>query len=95
MAIGNPADIGGLNARLGDCAVSLRDAAQNILDLWAYVSAVGESGLEGLGFSPADAASYFQAANYLQTVAGVYFGTSSQPADFNFDNALALVRGAS
>lgn len=93
MAVGNPVDVGGLNAQLGDAAVSLRSVMEQILTLWAFVQPQGESGLEALGFSAADAASYFQAANYMQTVAGIYFGTATQPADFNFDSALALVRG--
>jgi len=95
MAVGNPVDVGGLNAQLGDAAVSLRSVMEQILTLWAFVQPQGESGLEALGFSAADAASYFQAANYLQTVAGLYFGTGAQPSAFNFDSALALVRGGS
>jgi hypothetical protein len=93
MAVGNQVDVGGLNARLGDAAVSLRSVMEQILTLWAFVQPQGQAGLEALGFSADDAAAYFQAANYMQTVAGVYFGTASQGTDFDFDSALALVRG--
>jgi len=93
MAVGNPIDIGGLNARLGDAAVSLRSTMEQVLTLWAFVQQQGEAGLQALGFSADDAAAYFQAANYMQTVAGIYFGTATQPTDFNFDSALALIRG--
>lgn len=93
MAVGNPVDVGGLNAQLGDAAVTLRAAMEQIMTLWSFVQPTGEAGLEALGFSAADATSYFNASNYLQTVAGLYFGTGTQPAAFDFDSALALVRG--
>jgi hypothetical protein len=91
--VGNPVDVGGLNARLGDAAVSLRAAMEEILTLWSFVQPTGEAGLEALGFSAQDATAYFSAANYMQTVASLYFGTGTQPDTFNFDSALALVRG--
>lgn len=93
MAVGNPTDVGGLNAQLGDAAVTLRAAMEQIQGLWAFVQPTGEAGLEALGFSATDATDYFNAANYLQTVAGIYFGTATQATAFDFDSALALVRG--
>jgi hypothetical protein len=93
MSVGNPVDAGGLNARLGDAAVSVRAAMEQIQSLWSFVQPTGAAGLQALGFSAGDATAYFNAANYLQTVAGIYFGTAAQPDAFNFDSALALVRG--
>jgi hypothetical protein len=93
MAVGNPVDVGGLNARLGDAAVSLRAAMEQIQSLWSFVQPTGAAGLEAIGFSPDDATAYFNASNYLQTVAGIYFGTGAQPDAFDFDSALALIRG--
>jgi hypothetical protein len=95
MAVGNPVDQGGLNAQLGDAAVSLRAAMEQVLTLWAFVQPTGAAGLEAFGFTADDANAYFTAANYMQTVAGIYFGTGAQPGAFDFDSALALVRGGS
>lgn len=93
MPVGNPVDTGGLNARLGDAAVTLRAAMEEIQSLWSFVQPTGTAGLEAIGFSADDAAAYFNAANYMQTVAGLYFGTAAQPDAFSFDSALAQVRG--
>ena len=43
--------------------------------------------------SPEDAAD-FAAANHMQTVTAIYYGQGAQPDPFNFDDALAGVRGA-
>jgi hypothetical protein len=91
--VGNPVDAGGLNAQLGDAAVSLRAAMEQVLKLWSFVQPTGAAGLETIGFSSDDATAYFNAANYMQTVAGIYFGTATQGSEFDFDSALALVRG--
>ena len=95
MAIGNESglSVGSLNSQLGAVAVAYRNACQQIIDLAAIVNVLGASGLETLGFTTTDAPNFVTAANYLQTLAQVYYGTAAQPADFNFDNALAAARG--
>lgn len=84
-----------VNAPLGANAVALRDVCENILKYWSYVAKLGVTGLEAAPYnmSASDAQALYNAGNYMQTVAQVYFGTASQATNFNFDDALALVRG--
>jgi hypothetical protein len=95
MAIGFQASLseGGLNQSLGGIAVSMRDACQDALEFFANVNNLGTAGLEALGFNSTDATNFFNAANYLQTMATVYYGTAAQTPAFNFDSALAAARG--
>jgi hypothetical protein len=99
MAVGNPTDVGGLNSRLGDSAVGLRDASRAIVALWNYIASLGAdqaaqtAALVTLGFSSGDAATFWTKANNLFAVAQVYYGLGTQPSAFNFDSALAGVRG--
>lgn len=101
MAVGNPVDTGSLNARLGDCAVSMRDACQKAVTLFTYIQTLGAdqaaqtAALVTMGFSSSDAALLWVKANNMFAVAQVYFGLGTQPGTFNFDNALAGVRGTS
>lgn len=101
MAIGNPVTQAGLNAQLGNAAISIRDATAVADDLWSYVVNLGANeaaqvaGLEALGFSATDAQSFWTAANQLFSLYQIYTGINGQATAFNFDNALALVRGAS
>jgi len=95
MSVGYQAQntVNGLNASLGQIAVNLRNDCQIALNFFENVNALGVAGLQGIGFSAADAQAFFNAANYLQTVAQVYFGTAAQTPAFNFDTALAAARG--
>ncbi len=101
MAVGNQASMGGLNAALGDVAVSLRDWAVQCTRLWSYVESLGAgetaqvTALEGLGFTAADAQAFWTAANYAWAVAQLYYGQITQGAAFDYDSGLAAVRGAS
>lgn len=84
-----------LNAALGQLATGLRNACQAIEPFWALVNSLGTAGLEAapVSMSVADATAFFSAANYLQTMAAVYYGTAAQSPAFNFDSALAVARG--
>lgn len=99
MTVGNKVDAGGLNATLGDCAVSLRDACQKAVNLFTYIQTLGAdqtaqtAALVTLGFTQADATLLWTKSNNMFAVAQVYFGLGTQPGTFNFDNALASVRG--
>lgn len=101
MAVGNQVNTGGLNVQLGNCAVSLRDACLQINKLWGYVAALGANeaaqvtALTSIGFSAADAQSFWTNANYLYSVAQLYYGQLTLAAAFNYDSGLALARGAS
>lgn len=100
MAVGNPTDIAGMNARLGDCAITERDAARNNEELWGYVASLGAdeagqvAGLVTLGFTPADAQTFWTMANYLHARAQNYYGEIAL-GQFNYDSGLAGARGPS
>lgn len=84
-------------------AVRLRDVMQSILKLDLSVNGAGAglAYLQSIGYSntanPAnpggisDAALALNVISYLNTVAGVYFGTATQGTTFNFDQQLAEV----
>ncbi len=97
--VGNPVDAGGLNAKLGDAAVTAKTSASLSEELWAFVSSLGadqaaqEAGLVAKGFGAEDAAKFWLAANYLHALGAIYYGEGTQPATFNYDNGLAGVRG--
>lgn len=101
MAVGNQVSTGGLNAVLGDVAVSLRDAALLAQKLWGYVASLGPdqasqtAALVTLGFTAADAAVFWAKSNNAFAVSQLYYGQITQPAAFNYDSALAGVRGGS
>lgn len=89
MSVGNQATSAAINASLTALAVQLRDLCGQIRNFQTYVTTLGTTGLEGAGYTAPDAASVQAMASYLNTIAGVYFGTASQASDFNFDNALS------
>ena len=95
MSIGNTANlnVAGLNGQLGSISITLRNACQQAADFFEGVNALGTSGLQAIGFTAGDATAFLAAANYMQTVSAVYYGTAAQTPAFNFDNALAAARG--
>jgi hypothetical protein len=86
-------------------AVNLRNIMRQIYNLNLAVNgqAAGLAYLESIGYSgtanPANPGSVSDAQlalnmiAYLNTVAGVYFGTATQATDFAFDQALSQVWG--
>lgn len=88
MAVGNQATVGIINESLTGNALQLRAALRTVANFQEYVVALGLSGLEALGYSSTDAQSVLNLASYMNTIAGVYFGTATQGSQFNFDNAL-------
>jgi len=103
MAIGNGANVtmGGLNAQLGNAAISTRDAMLNIIEVWAYVLSLGANeaaqvaGLQAAGFGATDAQAYWTAANEMYALSQIYYGQQNLPTAFNYDSALAGARGPS
>lgn len=93
--VGHVPDVAELNQTLYFNAVGLRDACAKVAALWAYLEPLGSAGLQGEPWNmDADqAAAYFAAAEYANTVAELYMGTAAQPEPFPFDDALAPVRG--
>jgi hypothetical protein len=101
MAVGNTADAPGLNRRLGDAAVAIRDATAEAEKLWGYVVSLGAdqaaqtAGLVAAGFSSPDAATFWTEANRAFAVYQLYHGNIAQPSPFNYHDSLAGPRGAS
>jgi hypothetical protein len=73
----------------------------DVVKLWNWIATLGadqaaqQAALVAMpnGFTAGDAAVFWTKANNLFAVAQVYFGLGTQPATFNFDSALAGVRG--
>lgn len=71
----------------------------DVVKLWNWIATLGAdqaaqtAALVTLGFSAGDAAVFWTKANNLFAVAQVYYGLGTQPSAFNFDSALAGVRG--
>jgi hypothetical protein len=84
-------------------AVNLRDVCRHISNLNLAVNGQGAglAYLQSVGYSNAsnpanpgsvsDAALALSVISYLNTVAGVYFGTATQGTTFNFDQQLSEV----
>lgn len=91
IGYGDTLGVANLNSMLGGSAVQLRDACAEIMKMWSAVNALGVEGLTSIGFGT-DAQLFFDQANYLQTVAQIYYGKVAQAEAYNFDNQLAPVR---
>ena len=94
MPIGNESNLthGQLQNQLGLLAVRVRNDNEDVTQFAQIINQQGTTGLEGLGFSPQDAADFVTATDHLLTVAQVYYGIVAQPVAFNFDGTSDLVR---
>jgi hypothetical protein len=87
------------NNILTSLAKGMQADMQSVVKLWNWIATLGadqaaqQAALVTLGFSAADAATFWTKANNLFAVAQVYYGLGTQPSAFNFDSALAGVRG--
>lgn len=95
MTIGTPTNQGNVNQDLTALSVEWRDLASATLQKQAYYNKLGVTGLQALGFSPADAQSVLDAINHMATCAQVYKGIATQPATFNFEDSLTGLWGGS
>jgi len=98
MTVGNQPTVAGLNQSLTSAAQQLRGTLQEIGNFTVQVQNLGTAGLEALGFTAGDAASFLQYAGYLSTLVGCYQGTVQQGGAggtgatlFDFYNALSAV----
>jgi hypothetical protein len=87
MAIGNTSQLSitFLNSTIGDLATRYRNLCQDIIEFAQIVNQQGSSGLQGIGFDSASAATFLNATGHLLTPAQVYFGLVAQTPAFNFD----------
>lgn len=91
MSVGQQTNSSTIDATLTSLAIRIRelmDAAQNLNTL---VSSGGNvlAFLESIGYSAADAATAQTLIGYINNLQGVYHGTATVAAPFNFDNALS------
>jgi hypothetical protein len=105
MPVGNQSTQASINGSITSCATTLRDACQAIKNLSTQVNgqANGLAYLESIEYSSAanpnnpngisDAQLALNVIAYLNTVAGVYFGTATQGTAFNFDQELSQAWG--
>lgn len=103
MSVGASIGSDQVNNILTALAVRLRDDMRQIYNLNQAVNGQGQglAYLESIGYSAADnpdnpggvsdAALALSVLSYLNTVAGVYFGTATQGSEFNFDQQLSMV----
>jgi hypothetical protein len=82
-----------VNMRAGALAIQLRNVCQDMKNFQEWILTLGETGLDQLGFTPADATSILNAVSYMNTISSVFFGTGTQGTVFDFDNALAALYG--
>ena len=99
MAIGQPVSVSGLNSQLSSGAVALRNALSLAEQLWGWIETLGadqtaqQAGLVALGFTSGDAAAFWTQANHLWAIYQIYHGLITQPATFNYHDAMAPIRG--
>lgn len=91
MSVGAPITSDLISRQVTDLAVQMRKVMQAVVNLSVNVNGQGNglAFLEAAGYDAADAAEAQNAVSYLNTVAGVYFGTAAQPAEFNFNQQLS------
>ena len=95
MTVGNQPSQAVLNQQLSQWITTIRNDMQGVANWAEYVVSLGTSGLEGLEFTSADAATMVQLAEYFLTIAGVFEGTATQASEFNFANAFSPYTGGS
>lgn len=105
MSVGNQTSKQIIDNQITGYATELRNVCTQIRQLQTQMAAQGnaEAFLASAGYSTAansgnpgglsDAAYAEELINYLGNVMGVYFGTATQPAAFDYDNALSQVWG--
>ena len=103
MPVGSAIGSGQVDDIITALAVRLRDTMRQISNLNLAVNGQGAglAYLESIGYSgtanPANPGNVSDAQlaqnmiSYLNTVAGVYFGTATQASEFNFDQQLSEV----
>jgi hypothetical protein len=99
MSVGAAVSSDQANNILTSNAKAVQADMASVVKLWNWIADLGadqaaqQAALVTRGFSTADAAVFWTKANNLFAVAQVYYGLGTQPSAFNFDSALAGVRG--
>ena len=100
MSVGAQTSQGAVNQELSELAREWRDLAARTLRRQAEYNKLTATGLQGLGFSSADAATVLDDINHMATCAGCYKGTVQQGGSggtgailFNFEDFLTHLWG--
>lgn len=99
MSVGASVTDGQANNILTSLANRMQETMADVVELWNWIATLGadataqKAGLVSIGFSSQDADTFWTKANNMFAVAQVYYGLGTQPGLFNFDSALAGVRG--
>jgi len=90
------------NNTLTSLAVTLRELMDDILHQQGFLTKLGNSGLQALGYSASEATQVLDDINHMATVAGCYKGTVQQGGTggtgailFNFEDFLTHLWGGS
>lgn len=101
MSVGNQATVASVNQQMAQIAMQMRNVMQAAVNLSEGVNGQGAglATLEAVGFGSdanpnnpggvSDAQLALSMISYLNTPAGVYFGTATQPDAFDFNQVLA------
>lgn len=91
MSVGGQLSASSVSQSITDLSVQMRNIMQAVVNLSVNVNgqASGLATLEAAGYSAADAQTALNAISYMNTVAGVYFGTAAQASDYNFNQQLS------
>ena len=101
MPVGAPVGSSQVDNILSALAIQMRDTMRQVYNLNLAVNGQGTglAYLQSIGYSNvanpsnpggvSDAALALSMISYLNTVAGVYFGTATQGTQFNFDQELS------
>lgn len=102
MSVGMQTNKAAFDQNLTSLAIQLRNTMQQILNEWTFVNngaaGTGLQVLTAIGYDntnsdapgdQSDAAYANYVLNQLNTVAQLYYGNATQPAEFDFANALA------
>lgn len=105
MPVGNQDSEASVNNRITSMSVQMRELMSQVLNLNMGINGqnTGLAYLQSIGFSGAsnpanpggisDAQYALNMIAYLNTLAGVYFGTATQTPAFNFNQELSQVWG--
>jgi hypothetical protein len=97
MAVGTQTSSVTMDQQMTYLAQQLREVMQKISNLSMFVNGQGTglATLEAIGYNAEDAAAAQSMLSYLNTVAAIYFGTATQPSEFNFNQELSQLWAAS
>jgi hypothetical protein len=93
MSVGQQISNSVIDSQLTQLSVALRDVLQKIDNFNTEINGQGDglTYLQSIGYDAADAQTVLTLLGYLNTISGVYYGSATQAADFNFNNALSVL----